>query len=64
MVPPVLFYLIFEAESILELQTETYAKEVEEKRQQYIHYNILPLNVAGVKPAIMNFPEVVYLLHM
>ncbi|XP_057461872.1 callose synthase 7-like isoform X2 [Actinidia eriantha] len=42
----------------VDAETETYAKEVEEKRQQYIHYNILPLNVAGVKPAIMNFPEI------
>ncbi|XP_047308713.1 callose synthase 7-like isoform X2 [Impatiens glandulifera] len=38
--------------------TERYAREVEEKRQQYEHYNILPLHAIGVKPRIMEFPEI------
>ncbi|GLT70370.1 hypothetical protein SLA2020_424530 [Shorea laevis] len=35
-----------------------YAKEVERKREQYEHYNILPLYAVGVKPAIMKLPEI------
>jgi len=44
------------------LQTEKYAKEVERNREQYEHYNILPLFAVGVKPAIMELPEVAYML--
>ncbi|XP_021300707.1 callose synthase 7-like [Herrania umbratica] len=39
-------------------ETERYAKEVEKKREQYEHYNILPLYAVGVKPAIMELPEI------
>lgn len=46
--------------SYLLFQTQRYAKEVEKKREQYEHYNILPLYAVGVKPAIMELPEVVY----
>lgn len=44
------------------MQTQRYAKDVEEKKEQYEHYNILPLYAVGVKPAIMELPEVVPLL--
>jgi hypothetical protein len=44
---------------ILLLQTEYYARDVEKKKEQYEHYNILPLYAVGVKPAIMELPEVV-----
>ena len=44
---------------ILLLQTEHYARDVEKKKEQYEHYNILPLYALGVKPAIMELPEVV-----
>lgn len=40
------------------MQTQRYAKDVEEKKEQYEHYNILPLYAVGVKPAIMELPEV------
>ncbi|KAL4622238.1 hypothetical protein ACB092_06G283000 [Castanea dentata] len=39
-------------------KTERYAKDVEKKKEQYEHYNILPLYAVGVKPAIMEFPEI------
>uniref|UniRef100_A0A5B7C4U4 1,3-beta-glucan synthase n=1 Tax=Davidia involucrata TaxID=16924 RepID=A0A5B7C4U4_DAVIN len=39
-------------------ETQRYAKKVEEKREQYEHYNILPLYAVGVKPAIMELPEI------
>lgn len=39
-------------------ETENYAKEVERNREQYEHYNILPLFAVGVKPAIMELPEI------
>ncbi|KAJ8425001.1 hypothetical protein Cgig2_000213 [Carnegiea gigantea] len=39
-------------------ETEKYAKEVERNREQYEHYNILPLFAVGVKPAIMELPEI------
>lgn len=32
--------------------------DVEKKRGQYEHYNILPLYAVGVKPAIMEVHEV------
>lgn len=40
-------------------QTKRYAKDVELKRDYYEHYNILPIYAAGVKPAIMELPEVI-----
>lgn len=40
------------------MQTQRYAKDVEEKKEQHGHYNILPLYTLGVKPAIMELPEV------
>ncbi|XP_052178586.1 callose synthase 7 isoform X2 [Diospyros lotus] len=39
-------------------ETEEYAKEVEKKRQHYEPYNILPLKAVGVKPVIMELPEI------
>ncbi|KAL3754843.1 hypothetical protein ACJRO7_002009 [Eucalyptus globulus] len=44
--------------SKLDDQTKRYAEEVERKREQSIHYNILPLHAIGVKPAIMRLPEI------
>lgn len=44
---------------IFSLQTERYAKDVEGKKERSKHFNILPLFAIGVKPAIMEFPEVV-----
>ncbi|KAF8043493.1 hypothetical protein BT93_A1723 [Corymbia citriodora subsp. variegata] len=44
-------------------QTKRYAKEVERKREQSAHYNILPLHLIGVKPAIMELPEIKAALH-
>lgn len=41
-------------------QTKRYAEDVENKRGQYEHYNILPLYAVGVKPAIMELPEVCF----
>ncbi|KAK9051238.1 hypothetical protein SSX86_027864 [Deinandra increscens subsp. villosa] len=42
----------------IESETLRYAKDVAEKKQQYEHYNILPLYAVGVKPAIMELPEI------
>ncbi|XP_076942454.1 callose synthase 7-like [Bidens hawaiensis] len=42
----------------IEAKTEEYAQDVEENREQYAHYNILPLYTVGIKPAIMALPEV------
>ncbi|XP_027339849.1 callose synthase 7 [Abrus precatorius] len=39
-------------------KTKIYAEDVEKKRGQYEHYNILPLYAVGVKPAIMELPEI------
>ncbi|XP_030515431.1 callose synthase 7 [Rhodamnia argentea] len=39
-------------------QTKRYAEEVERRREQSVHYNILPLDVIGVKPAIMELSEI------
>ncbi|KFK42965.1 hypothetical protein AALP_AA1G062200 [Arabis alpina] len=39
-------------------QTRRYAKEVERKKEQYEHYNILPLYASGAKTAIMELPEI------
>ncbi|XP_031393208.1 callose synthase 7 isoform X2 [Punica granatum] len=42
----------------IDKQTKTYAKEVERRQAQSQHYNILPLFATGVKPAIMELPEI------
>nr|XP_043626989.1 callose synthase 7 [Erigeron canadensis] len=46
--------------SKLEVETERYAKDVEENKEQYVyvHYNILPLYPVVVEPAIMKLPEI------
>ncbi|KAI3728580.1 hypothetical protein L6452_17218 [Arctium lappa] len=44
--------------SKVEAETQLYAKDVEENREQYEHYNILPLYDVGNKPAIMELPEI------
>ncbi|XP_011044775.1 PREDICTED: putative callose synthase 6 isoform X3 [Populus euphratica] len=44
-------------------ETEKYAEDVKRKRGRYEHYNILPLYAAGVKPAIMELPEIKAALH-
>lgn len=43
------------------MQTRRYSKDIEEKKGQYEHYNILPLYAVGVKPAIMELPEVYFM---
>ncbi|KAM4105419.1 hypothetical protein ACJW30_06G231200 [Castanea mollissima] len=42
----------------LEEKTERYAKDVEGKKKRSKHFNILPLFAIGVKPIIMEFPEI------
>nr|KYP52264.1 Putative callose synthase 6 [Cajanus cajan] len=42
----------------MEDKTKRYAEDVDMKRGQYEHYNILPLYAVGVKPAIMKLPEI------
>ncbi|KAL2496657.1 Callose synthase 7 [Forsythia ovata] len=44
--------------SIVDDETRSIAKYVEEKREQHEHYNILPLYAVGFKPAIMELPEI------
>ena len=44
---------------ILLLQSQKIAEDVKRKREQYVNYNILPLYTVGVKPAVMELPEVV-----
>ncbi|GAB4850790.1 hypothetical protein Ancab_030090 [Ancistrocladus abbreviatus] len=39
-------------------ETENYAKEVERNKGKYEPYNILPLSAIGIKPAIMDLPEI------
>ncbi|KAL9422968.1 hypothetical protein AB3S75_035118 [Citrus x aurantiifolia] len=39
-------------------QTHRYAEDVQRKREQYEHYNILPLNAVEAKAAIMELPEI------
>lgn len=40
-------------------EVNRYAKEVENKKNRYVHYNILPLHApVGVTPAIMDLPEI------
>src|SRR3989442_896106 len=45
-------------------QTQRFARDVVRLREQYVHYNILPLYAAGIKPAIMELPEVGILHHV
>ncbi|KAB1209644.1 Callose synthase 7 [Morella rubra] len=47
----------------IDAQTERYAKDVERKMGQYEPYNILPLHAVGVKPPIMEIPEIKAALH-
>ncbi|CAL5403980.1 unnamed protein product [Camellia sinensis] len=44
-------------------ETARYAREVEDKKKQGEHYNILPLYAVGVKPAIMKLPEIIAAIH-
>ncbi|XP_065851855.1 callose synthase 7 [Euphorbia lathyris] len=44
--------------SKIDNETQRYARDVERLREQYEHYNILPLYAAGIKPAIMDLPEI------
>ncbi|XP_044492821.1 callose synthase 7-like [Mangifera indica] len=39
-------------------ETHKYAEDVKRKREQYEHYNILPLNAMEAKSAIMELPEI------
>ncbi|KAK8553205.1 hypothetical protein V6N13_089417 [Hibiscus sabdariffa] len=39
-------------------ETRRFAKEVEKMKEQFEHYNILRLYAVGVKPAIMELPEI------
>ncbi|KAF3444992.1 hypothetical protein FNV43_RR14685 [Rhamnella rubrinervis] len=45
-------------QNLIAPQTQRIAEDVETKRNQYTHYNILPLYAVGVKPAIMELPEI------
>ncbi|CAK9176438.1 unnamed protein product [Ilex paraguariensis] len=45
-------------------ETKRYAEDVEKKKEQHEPYNILPLYTVGIKPAIMELPEVVYEIRM
>ncbi|XP_059452724.1 callose synthase 7-like isoform X2 [Corylus avellana] len=47
----------------IDAETQRYAKDVEMKREQYEHYNILPLYALGVKPPIMELPEIKAAVH-
>ncbi|KAJ7965070.1 Callose synthase-like protein [Quillaja saponaria] len=47
----------------IDAKTKECAMNVERKRDQYTHYNILPLYAVGVKPAIMELPEIKAALH-
>ncbi|KAL5582571.1 hypothetical protein UlMin_015013 [Ulmus minor] len=42
----------------IDAQTQSMADDVMKKKDQYEHYNILPLHAIGVKPAIMELPEI------
>ncbi|KAJ4841509.1 Callose synthase 7 [Turnera subulata] len=45
-------------------ETKKYAEDVQRKRGQYEHnFNILPLYAPGIKPAIMEFPEIKAAVH-
>ncbi|KAB2613297.1 callose synthase 7-like [Pyrus ussuriensis x Pyrus communis] len=45
-------------QSQIDKQTLKMAEDVKKKREQYVNYNILPLYNVGVKPAIMELPEI------
>ncbi|XP_062105737.1 callose synthase 7-like [Humulus lupulus] len=47
----------------IDAQTKRISEDVDRKREQYAHYNILPLYAVGVKPAIMELPEIKAALH-
>ncbi|XP_050383737.1 callose synthase 7 [Argentina anserina] len=42
----------------IDKKTQKIAQDVKRKREQYVNYNILPLYNVGVKPAIMELPEI------
>lgn len=42
----------------IDQEARKYAEDVEARREQYEHYNILPLYAVGVKPGIMELPEI------
>ncbi|XP_023736557.1 callose synthase 7 isoform X2 [Lactuca sativa] len=44
--------------SKFEPKTQHYARDVEENKKQYEPYNILPLYAVGIKPVIMEIPEI------
>ncbi|KDP23126.1 hypothetical protein JCGZ_00181 [Jatropha curcas] len=44
--------------SKIDNETQRYARDVDRLKEQYEHYNILPLYAAGAKPAIMELPEI------
>ncbi|XVF14474.1 hypothetical protein REPUB_Repub09cG0063300 [Reevesia pubescens] len=44
--------------SQVDYKTRKYVKELESQKEQYEHYNILPLYAVGIKPAIMKLPEI------
>ncbi|CAB4304391.1 unnamed protein product [Prunus armeniaca] len=50
-------------QSQIDQQTQKIAEDVKRKREQYVNYNILPLYTVGVKPAIMELPEIKAALH-
>lgn len=54
------FFFFLNLIDINVLQARQYAEDVEERREQYEHYNILPLYAVGVKPGIMELSEVVF----
>ncbi|KAL6137186.1 hypothetical protein ACLB2K_062480 [Fragaria x ananassa] len=47
----------------IDKQTQKIAEDVKKKREQYVNYNILPLYTVGVKPAVMELPEIKAALH-
>ncbi|GLT28286.1 hypothetical protein SLA2020_032280 [Shorea laevis] len=42
----------------VDYKTNRYAEELKSKKEQYEHYNVLPLYSVGMKPAIMKLPEI------
>ncbi|KAL6144211.1 hypothetical protein ACLB2K_054906 [Fragaria x ananassa] len=42
----------------IDKQSQKIAEDVKRKREQYVNYNILPLYTVGVKPAVMELPEI------
>ncbi|KAL5582519.1 hypothetical protein UlMin_014961, partial [Ulmus minor] len=47
----------------IDAEMQRMAYDVMTKNDQYVHYNILPLYAVGVKPAIMELPEIKAALH-